>query len=157
MTDRRGSTATGGAAPADQPGGVRNVALVGHSGSGKTTLVEALLSATGAIQRMGRVEDGTTVSDFDEVEIRQQRSVNLTVAPLTHASQWLAATLKRGRSTARIGIEAEYVTLAMRSRIASAMRHTRCRLVPTTTLVEQFRIRKAAAIEHIRSVYKNWR
>src|SRR5215471_20867533 len=63
MTDRRGSTATGGAAPADQPGGVRNVVLVGHSGSGKTTLVEALLSATGTIQRMGRVEDGTTVSD----------------------------------------------------------------------------------------------
>src|ERR1700758_4122270 len=85
MTDRRGSTATGGAAPADQPGGVRNVALVGHSGSGKTTLVEALLSATGAIQRMGRVEDGTTVSDFDEVEIRQQRSVNLTVAPLIYS------------------------------------------------------------------------
>src|SRR5215472_10160259 len=85
MTDRRGSTATGGAAPADQPGGVRNVALVGHSGSGKTTLVEALLSATGAIQRVGRVEDGTTVSDFDEVEIRQQRSVNLTVAPLVHS------------------------------------------------------------------------
>jgi elongation factor G len=64
---------------------VRNVALVGHSGSGKTTLVEALLSATGTIQRMGRVEDGTTVSDFDEVEIRQQRSVNLTVAPLVHS------------------------------------------------------------------------
>ena len=69
---------------ADQAGGVRNVALVGHSGSGKTTLVEALLSATGAIQRTGRVEDGTTVSDFDEVEIRQQRSVNLTLAPLVH-------------------------------------------------------------------------
>jgi elongation factor G len=63
-------------------GNVRNVVLVGHSGSGKTTLVEALLGFTGTIQRPGRIEDGTTVSDFDEVEIRQHRSVNLTLAPL---------------------------------------------------------------------------
>jgi elongation factor G len=58
--------------------------LVGHSGSGKTTLVEALLSFTATIQRPGRIEDGGTVSDFDEVEIRQQRSVNLTLAPFTY-------------------------------------------------------------------------
>jgi elongation factor G len=61
---------------------VRNVVLVGHSGSGKTTLTEALLAHTGVINRAGRVEEGSTVSDFDEVEIRQQRSVNLTLAPL---------------------------------------------------------------------------
>jgi elongation factor G len=60
------------------------VVLVGHSGSGKTSLVEALLAATGTIQRQGSIEEGTTVSDFDEVEIRQQRSVNLTLAPLGH-------------------------------------------------------------------------
>ncbi len=77
------SGAAGRAPSADKPDMVRNVVLVGHSGSGKTTLVEALLAATGTIPRTGRVEDGTTVSDFDEVEVRQQRSVNLALAPLT--------------------------------------------------------------------------
>ena len=47
--------------------------LVGHSGTGKSSLVEALLAATSTIQRSGSIEEGTTVSDFDEVEIRQQR------------------------------------------------------------------------------------
>ncbi|GAA4518758.1 elongation factor G-like protein EF-G2 [Actinoallomurus oryzae] len=59
--------------------------MVGHSGAGKTTLVEALLAATGTIQRPGRVEDGSTVSDYDEVEMRQQRSVNLSLASFEHA------------------------------------------------------------------------
>src|SRR6204780_4180162 len=85
MADKATAGAAGRAPVPDQPHNVRTVVLVGHSGAGKTTLVEALLVATGAIQRAGRVEDGTTVSDFDEVEIRQQRSVNLTLAPFSHA------------------------------------------------------------------------
>ncbi len=84
MAEKATSGAAGRAPVAGQPENVRNVVLVGHSGSGKTTLVEALLAATGTIQRAGRVEDGSTVSDFDEVEIRQGRSVNLTLAPFLH-------------------------------------------------------------------------
>ncbi|MFE2684613.1 elongation factor G-like protein EF-G2 [Streptomyces mirabilis] len=74
--------AAGRATAADHPASVRNVVLVGHSGSGKTTLVEALALTAGAVNRAGRVEDGTAVSDYDEIEHRQQRSVQLSLVPV---------------------------------------------------------------------------
>jgi len=77
------STPGGGSvsAPAS-PADIRNVVLVGPSGAGKTTLLEAMLAATGTIPRAGRTTEGTTVSDFDEAEVRQQRSVGLALAPV---------------------------------------------------------------------------
>jgi elongation factor G len=82
MADKNSSGAAGRAPVADRPDMIRNVVLVGPSGSGKTTLVEQLLVAAGTLARPGRVEDGTTVSDFDEAELRQQRSVGLALAPI---------------------------------------------------------------------------
>ena len=59
---------------------IRNIAIIGHSGEGKTTLCEAILFNGGSIERMGRTDAGSTVSDFDEQEIARKMSVSLSVS-----------------------------------------------------------------------------
>lgn len=61
---------------------IRNIALIGHSGSGKTSWAEALLFASKATNRRGKVEDGSTVTDFDDEEVRRGISLSLGLAPV---------------------------------------------------------------------------
>src|ERR671925_2368959 len=70
--------------PAFDPGKIRNVAVVGHRGTGKTSLVEAMLFESGAVNRLGTVEAGNTVADWDEEEQRRQMS---PAAAIAHA-EW---------------------------------------------------------------------
>jgi elongation factor G len=61
---------------------IRNIVLAGHQGSGKTSLAEAFLFDTGAIDRIGRVDEGTAKTDFDPDEARRHISINLALAPV---------------------------------------------------------------------------
>lgn len=63
---------------------IRNITFASHSGAGKTILGEALLNFTGAINRMGKIEDGSTISDFDEEEHRRNISIYTSVLPVEY-------------------------------------------------------------------------
>jgi elongation factor G len=73
------------------PDKIRNIALVGHGATGKTALAEALLFASGATTRLGNVEQGTTVSDWDPDEQRHGFSLNLSIVPVAWAEHKINA------------------------------------------------------------------
>lgn len=61
---------------------LRNIGIIGHSSSGKTSLAEALLYASKAVDRLGKIEDGTTVSDFDQEERKRKISLSTAIMPI---------------------------------------------------------------------------
>ena len=63
---------------------IRNVVLLGHGGAGKTSLVEAMAYLSGITNRLGKVTDGNTVSDYDKEEIKRKFSISTSVVPI----QW---------------------------------------------------------------------
>ena len=83
---------------------IRNIALVSHGSAGKSMLAEAFLHFTGATTRLGRIEDGTTVSDFEDEEIRRKISLSTTLIPVEYKEHkikfprhsWLYRFCRRG-------------------------------------------------------------
>ncbi|OPX25233.1 MAG: elongation factor G, partial [Planctomycetales bacterium 4484_123] len=73
--------------PAKSPQDIRNIVLLGHGGAGKTVLVEAMLHAAGVTTRLGAIEDGTTVTDYQELEKQRGHSVDPAMAYLEHAGR----------------------------------------------------------------------
>src|ERR1700675_1637004 len=63
---------------------IRNIALAGHGASGKTSIADALLFQAKAVERRGSVDDGTSVSDYDEEETKRRASIDTSVLHLEH-------------------------------------------------------------------------
>lgn len=61
---------------------IRNVVLLGHGGCGKTSLTEAMAYLSGITSRMGNIEDGNTISDFDKEEIKRKCSIHMSLVPI---------------------------------------------------------------------------
>src|SRR5437763_10176920 len=89
-----------------EPGKIRNVAIVGHRGTGKTSLLEAMLFQAGAINRRGTVEAGTTVADWDEDEQRRLMSL---AASLTHL-EWQGRKINLIDTPGDSGFQADTIT-----------------------------------------------
>ena len=64
-----------------QADSIRNVCVLGHGGEGKTTITEAMLFNAGLLDRMGRVEDGSTTTDYDAEETKRHISISTALAP----------------------------------------------------------------------------
>ena len=124
---------------------IRNVALVGHSGSGKTQLASAILADAGMINRFGKVDEGTTVTDYDEEEIARKHTLSASLAYAEWNKQKInlidtpgvgnfiadalaalnvadAAVVVGGRRRRRHGPDREGVGRVRRERIAAAGR-----------------------------------
>ena len=101
--------------PALEPGKLRNVAVVGHRGTGKTSLVEALLFQAGELNRLGTIDAGSTVADWDDDEQKRRMSISLA---LTHLDG-------QGRKLNLIDVPATRASRARRAaRCASSKAHS---------------------------------
>ena len=89
--------------PALEPSKIRNVAVVGHRGTGKTSLVEAMLFQAGATNRLGTVEQGSTVSDWDEDEHKRQMSLSASLCHL----EWQGAKVNLIDAPGDAGFQAD--------------------------------------------------
>lgn len=146
---------------------VRNIALVGHAGSGKTTLLEALLAKTGAISSPGRVDKGSTVSDFTKQEQQHQHSLDTAVCHFDHDGVFVnmidtpgypefsgrSMSVLAGVETAAVVINAETgVELVSRRLMRFAAERRLCRMI-VINRIDADGAQPEAVLNEIREVF----
>ncbi len=146
---------------------IRNVVLLGHGATGKTSLAEAALFSSGGASRMGKVEDGTTVSDFEPDEVKRKISLSLAIVPCEWSNHKIniidtpgyadfVGEVKSGISAADIGVIVVDAVSGVQVGTEMAWRHAEATQLPRVVFVNRMDRENANFAQTVQQLQERW-